>query len=159
MAPAPNVKPQIWIVNEVGLPVLHLSKQDPFSVVVVVPDTGQSEGDGEVTLEVGGQSTTLVVPFTGRGDGIVQYRIENQRLDDDEVLFDADEHSFWIHNGESITIARLGPNRLRASPTRSRPPSTRLPASPTSRWCSNVDRLSALGPPAADPERTTRTRS
>ena len=108
VASVPNIKPQIWIVNEVGLPVLHLSKQDPFSVVVVVPDTGQSEGDVEVTLEVGGQSTTLTVPFTGRGDGIVQYRIENQRLDDDEVLFDTDEHSFWIHNGESITIGGLG---------------------------------------------------
>ncbi len=112
-APAPTIKPQIWIVDHEGLPVLHLSKQDPFSVVVVVPDTGQHEGEVEVTLEVGGQSTTLSVPFTGRGGGIVQHRIENQRLDDDEVLFDSDEHSFWIDNGESITISGLGAEPFR----------------------------------------------
>ncbi len=100
---------QLWLVDDVGAPIMHVSKQEAFEIVVVTPRRSSEVPDHIwVTVTVGDQSKPLRVPWSGQDDSVVQYRLPGQRLDDDEAFMDSSEHDFSVQNGETLSVATDG---------------------------------------------------
>ncbi len=112
----PGATPQIWIVDGVGRPVTHIEKAEPFDIVVRLPETAAPADEVTIELTVGDESRTLDVPLVGEGGGVLQYRLEGQRLDDDTVLLDYSEHDFSVTDGEALTISLVGSADVAAEP-------------------------------------------
>ena len=103
---------QIWIVDEVGRPVRHISKDQPFSVVVRTgaPESGEPDDILVARLGVGDQSQTLYVPLVGSSEGTLHYRLEGLRLDDDTAFLDFADLDFSVADGMAINIGLYGPH-------------------------------------------------